>query len=60
MDLQSLSERCQGLVQSALTRARTAGHQSFIPEHVLRELLAGPDGLAANIMRSAEIGRAHV
>ncbi|MCY4430360.1 MAG: ATP-dependent chaperone ClpB [Rhodospirillales bacterium] len=53
MDLQSLSERCQGLVQSALTRARTAGHQSFMPEHVLRELLADPNGLAANIMRSA-------
>ena len=53
MDLQSLSERCQGLVQSALTRARAAGHQSFIPEHLLRELLSDPIGLAANLMRSA-------
>ncbi len=53
MDLQSLSERCQGLVHSALTRARTAGHQSFVPEHVLRELLSDPNGLAANLLRSA-------
>ncbi len=53
MDLQSLSERCQGLVNSALTRARTAGHPSLIPEHVLRELLSDPDGLAGNLMRSA-------
>ena len=53
MDLESLSERCQGHVQSALSRARSAGHQSFIPEHVLRELLADPSGLASNIMRSA-------
>ena len=53
MDLESLSERCQGHVQSALSRARSAGHQSFIPEHILRELLADPSGLASNIMRSA-------
>ncbi len=53
MNLQSLSERCQGLVESALTRAQSAGHQTFLPEHVVRELLADSTGLGSNLMRSA-------
>ncbi len=53
MNFDRFTDRSRGLVQSAQGRAISAGHQRFTPEHLLKELLEDPDGLAANLMRAA-------
>ena len=53
MNPERYTERARGLVQSARTRAIAAGHQQFTCEHVLKELLEDPEGLAAGLLRAA-------
>ncbi len=64
MNPERYTERSRGLIQSAQTRAVAAGHQQFTCEHILKELLEDPDGLAAGLMQAAgaqpEVAREHV
>ncbi len=53
MNIDSLTERCRGLVVSAQQRALAVGHQQFVSEHVLRELLEDSEGLATGLLREA-------
>src|ERR687891_633726 len=53
MDFEKYTERSRGFVQSAQALALREGHQRFLPEHVLKVLLDDPEGLAANLIRSA-------
>jgi ATP-dependent Clp protease ATP-binding subunit ClpB len=53
MDFEKYTERARGFIQSAQGLALREGHQRFLPEHVLKVLLDDPEGLAANLIRSA-------
>ncbi|MGH6944817.1 MAG: Clp protease N-terminal domain-containing protein, partial [Geminicoccaceae bacterium] len=53
MDLEKYTERSRGFIQSAQALALREGHQRFLPEHLLKVLLDDPDGLAANLIKSA-------
>ncbi|UOM36131.1 ATP-dependent chaperone ClpB [Acuticoccus sp. I52.16.1] len=53
MNIEKLSDRTRGFIQSAQTNAIGAGHQQFTPEHILKALLDDPDGLAAGLMTAA-------
>jgi ATP-dependent Clp protease ATP-binding subunit ClpB len=53
MDFEKYTERSRGIVQAAQTLALRSGHQQFSPEHILKVLLDDPEGLAANLIRSA-------
>ena len=53
MNFESYTERSRGFIESAQGRALRAGHQRFVPEHLLKELLEDKEGLAANLMRAA-------
>ena len=64
MNLERYTARSRGLIQSAQTRAIAAGHQQFTCEHILKELLEDPEGLASGLLRAAgaapETARAEV
>ncbi len=53
MNFERYTERSQGLIQSAQSRAIAAGHQQFTCEHLLKELLDDPEGLASGLLRAA-------
>jgi ATP-dependent Clp protease ATP-binding subunit ClpB len=50
MDIEKLTERARGFVQSAQSLALREGHQQFAPEHILKVLLDDPEGLAAGLI----------
>jgi ATP-dependent Clp protease ATP-binding subunit ClpB len=53
MDQEKYTDRVRGFLQSAQMMALRAGHQRFVPEHVLKVLLDDEEGLAANLIASA-------
>src|SRR5687768_8664043 len=53
MDFEKYTERSRGFLQAAQALALRENHQRFLPEHVLKVLLDDPEGLAANLIRSA-------
>jgi ATP-dependent Clp protease ATP-binding subunit ClpB len=53
MNFDQYTERARGFVQSAQTGALGAGHQQFMPEHILKVLLDDPEGLAAGLIERA-------
>ena len=53
MDFESYTERARGFIQSAQGMALAAGHQRFLPEHVLKVMLDDPEGLAAGLVERA-------
>ena len=53
MNFDTYTERARSVLQSAQTAALAAGHQIFLPEHVLKALLEDRDRLAANLIRAA-------
>ncbi|WP_018148633.1 ATP-dependent chaperone ClpB [Henriciella marina] len=53
MNLDTYTERARGVLQSAQTAALAAGHQVFLPEHILKTLLEDRDRLAVNLIRAA-------
>ncbi len=53
MQFENYTDRARGLIQAAQGIALRENHQQFTPEHVLKALLDDPEGLAANLLRSA-------
>ncbi len=53
MDIEKYTDRMKGFVQSAQTGALSAGHQQFLPEHLLKVLLDDPEGLCAGLVERA-------
>ncbi len=53
MNVDKLSERSKGFVQSAQGMALREGHQNFSPLHLLKVLLDDDQGLAQNLIRKA-------
>ena len=52
MNFDTYTERARGVLQSAQTAALAAGHQVFLPEHILKALLEDRDRLAVNLIRA--------
>src|ERR1044071_9251879 len=50
MNIEKLTDRARGFVQSAQSLALREGHQQFAPEHLLKVLLDDPEGLAAGLI----------
>ena len=50
MDVEKLTDRARGFVQSAQSLALREGHQQFTPAHLLKVLLDDPEGLAAGLI----------
>lgn len=53
MDFSNYTERARGFIQAAQAVALRAGHQQFLPDHILKALLEDPEGMAANLIRTA-------
>ena len=53
MQPEKYSNRARGFLDAAHGIAHRAGHQQFVPEHLLKALLDDGDGLAANLIRAA-------
>ena len=53
MNFDTYTERARSVLQSAQTAALAAGHQVFLPEHILKALLEDRDRLAVNLIRAA-------
>ena len=53
MNIEKYTERARGFVQSAQTMALGAGHQQFLPEHLLKVLLDDPEGMASGLIAAA-------
>jgi len=53
MDMEKLTDRVRGFLQSAQMLASRSGHQRFVPDHILKVLLDDPEGLAANLIQAA-------
>ncbi|GGE55450.1 chaperone protein ClpB [Agaricicola taiwanensis] len=53
MNIEKYTERVRGFLQAAQTAALGAGHQQFLPEHILKVLLDDPEGLASGLIESA-------
>jgi ATP-dependent Clp protease ATP-binding subunit ClpB len=53
MNIEKYTERVRGFLQAAQTGALGAGHQQFLPEHILKVLLDDPEGLASGLIESA-------
>ena len=53
MDMEKYSDRMKGFIQSAQTGALAAGHQQFLPEHLLKVLLDDSEGLCAGLVQRA-------
>ena len=53
MNFDTYTERARSVLQSAQTAALAAGHQIFLPEHILKALLEDRDQLAVNLIRAA-------
>ena len=50
MDIEKYSDRMKGFIQSAQSGALAAGHQQFLPEHLLKVLLDDSEGMCANLI----------
>src|SRR5215469_2062492 len=50
MNVEKLTDRARGFVQSAQSLALREGHQQFSTEHLLKVLLDDPEGLAAGLI----------
>src|ERR687887_1804046 len=50
MNVEKLTDRARGFVQSAQSLALREGHQQFAPDHLLKVLLDDPGGLAAGLI----------
>src|SRR5262245_45785658 len=50
MNIEKLTDRARGFVQSGQSLALREGHQQFAPEHLLKVLLDDPEGLAAGLI----------
>src|SRR6266705_680482 len=50
MNVEKLTDRARGFVQSAQSLALREGHQQFAPDHLLKVLLDDPEGLAAGLI----------
>ncbi|SNY92414.1 ATP-dependent Clp protease ATP-binding subunit ClpB [Cohaesibacter sp. ES.047] len=53
MNLERYTERARGFMQSAQTYAIGQGHQSFLPEHILKVLMDDKEGLASGLIDRA-------
>jgi ATP-dependent Clp protease ATP-binding subunit ClpB len=53
VNIERYSERLRGFIQSAQTQALGAGHQQFVPEHLLKVLVDDEEGLAAALIERA-------
>ncbi|QYJ02079.1 ATP-dependent chaperone ClpB [Thalassovita mediterranea] len=53
MNFDTYTERARSVIQSAQTAALAAGHQLFLPEHILKTMLEDRDRLAVNLIRAA-------
>ena len=53
MNFDTYTERARSVIQTAQTGALAAGHQIFLPEHILKALLEDRDRMAANLIRAA-------
>ncbi len=53
MNMEKYTERARGFVQSAQTLALGAGHQQFVPLHLLKVLLDDEQGMAAGLIEKA-------
>ena len=53
MDFETYTERARGFVQAAQSMALAAGHQRFVPEHILKVMLDDPEGLATGLIERA-------
>ena len=53
MNLEKLTDRSRGFLQSAQGLAIREGHQRLAPEHLLKVLLDDPEGLAAGLISRA-------
>ncbi|NBU83108.1 MAG: ATP-dependent chaperone ClpB [Sphingomonadaceae bacterium] len=53
MDLEKLTDRAKGFLQSAQTVAIRLNHQRMTPDHLLKALLEDKDGLCAGLMQAA-------
>ncbi|MCV3769306.1 ATP-dependent chaperone ClpB [Wolbachia endosymbiont of Dipetalonema caudispina] len=50
MDLSKFTEKAQSLIQSAQMKALGAGHQVFMPEHLLKVMLEDESGLVQDLI----------
>jgi ATP-dependent Clp protease ATP-binding subunit ClpB len=53
MDFTNYTERARGFLQASQALALRSGHQRFLPDHILKALLEDPEGMAANLIRTA-------
>lgn len=53
MNIERYSDRAKGLLQQAQSAALGAGHQQFLPEHLLKALLDDREGLAKGLIERA-------
>lgn len=53
MQFDTYTQRAQSVLQAAQTAAMAAGHQRFLPEHILKAMLDDRDRLAANLISAA-------
>ncbi len=53
MNIERYSERLRGFIQSAQTAALSAGHQQFLPEHLLKVIVDDTEGLASALITRA-------
>ncbi|MDE2340589.1 MAG: ATP-dependent chaperone ClpB, partial [Alphaproteobacteria bacterium] len=52
MNLETLTDRAKGFLQSAQTVAIRNNHQRIAPEHLLKALLEDPEGLCAGLIKA--------
>ena len=53
MDFETYTERARGFIQAAQSTALAAGHQRFVPEHILKVMLDDPEGMATGLIERA-------
>ena len=53
MNLERMTDRLQGFVQSALTSAAIANHQMITDAHLLKVMLSDPEGMASGLVGRA-------
>lgn len=52
MDLNKFTEKAKGLIQSAQMKALGAGHQIFMPEHLLKVMLEDESGFVQDLINA--------
>ncbi len=53
MDFGNFTERARGVIQAAQMSALASGHQSLLPEHLLKALIEDEEGIARRLVRDA-------